>query len=76
MGGEEFGDRASEVFFEQVVQIDGGAFEKIREGGGDGRLAGPHEACEENIFHGNATRIGDGCDLAGLGVCQDKNDGL
>ena len=37
---------------EQGVEIDGGAFENIRESGGDGCLAGSHEACEENIFHG------------------------
>ena len=76
MGGEEFGDRAAEILFEQVVQIDGGTFEEIREGGGDGRLAGSHEACEEDIFHENANRMGEGSDLTGLGVCQDKNDGL
>ena len=56
MGGEEFGDGAAEFLFEQVVQIDGGAFEEIREGGGDGRLAGSHEASEEDIFHENANR--------------------
>ena len=76
MGGEEFGDGAAEILFEQVVQIDGGTFEEIREGGGDGRLAGSHEACEEDIFHENANRMDEGSDLTGLGVCQDKNDGL
>ena len=76
MRGKIFGDAATEFVFKQSVEIDGGAFEQFGKGGGDSRLAGSHEACEENIFHGNAIRIGDGFDLAGLGVCQDKNDGL
>ena len=53
MCGKIVGDAAAEFVFKQGVQIDGGAFENIRESGGDGCLAGSHEACEENIFHGN-----------------------
>jgi hypothetical protein len=51
MGGEEFSDGASEILFEQVIQIDDGAFEEIREFGCNCGLADSHEACEEDIFH-------------------------